>query len=113
MYLEFESNVLVPEGCAGCARGPVIFIRPEYKNDQGLLEHERTHVRQWLRTFGLHSFLYLLSDDYKYHAELEAYRVQLKYCQDKKASANKFANFICNNYDLNLDLTKVLQELLN
>ena len=43
------ANRFVKAGFAGCTKGPVIFIRPEYRSDRGLLEHERVHARQWLR----------------------------------------------------------------
>ena len=33
---------------AGEARGPVILIKPQYKEDKGLHAHEMVHVRQWL-----------------------------------------------------------------
>ena len=33
---------------AGEARGPVVLIKPQYKEDKGLHEHEFVHVRQWL-----------------------------------------------------------------
>jgi hypothetical protein len=35
------------EGFGGSTQGPFIKIRPKYEGDRGLLEHERTHVRQW------------------------------------------------------------------
>lgn len=37
----------LPANMAGCANGPVIRIRPKYKNDAGLHAHEMEHVRQW------------------------------------------------------------------
>ena len=85
----FYTNRFVPEGSAGCARGPVILIRPEYRYDKGLLAHEQVHTYQWWRTLGLHSFLYLFSKRYRLKAEVEAYREQLKYrpdCLEKYAT---------------------------
>ena len=41
----------LPETTAACERGPVVFIRPRYlcPADEGLLQHELEHVRQfWL-----------------------------------------------------------------
>lgn len=37
----------LPAHAGGMTRGPFIFIRPKYKGDVGLLEHEKTHVAQW------------------------------------------------------------------
>jgi len=38
-----------PDGARQAARaiGPLIIIRPEYRDDLGLHEHERVHVQQW------------------------------------------------------------------
>jgi len=77
--LIFYTNKFIPASSAACARGPVIFIRPEYRDDKGLEAHEQVHVRQWWRTLGLHSLLYLVSKRYRLNAEVEAYREQLRY----------------------------------
>ncbi|HRR42133.1 MAG TPA: hypothetical protein P5244_12935 [Syntrophales bacterium] len=69
----------LPDGCRGCANGPIIRISPKYTNDQGLHEHEAEHVRQWWKSLGLHSLLYLLSKKYRLWSEVAAYRVQLQY----------------------------------
>jgi hypothetical protein len=104
--LTFYTNFGVPRGSAGCARGPVVFIRPEYRDDRGLYEHELTHVKQWFRTLGLHSFLYLLSDRYKLACEVEAYREQDKhYAEDRRAL---FAKFIAQDYDLDITQDEAL-----
>lgn len=47
------TNYFIPPQHHACTRGPIIFIRPEYRNDKGLLTHEKVHRRQWLRTLGL------------------------------------------------------------
>ena len=69
----------LPDDSRGCANGPIIRIHPHYKDDKGLHEHEAEHVRQWWKTLGLHSLLYLLSKQYRLWAEVAAYRVQLQY----------------------------------
>jgi len=69
----------LPDDSRGCANGPIIRIHPQYKDDKGLHEHEAEHVRQWWKTLGLHSLLYLLSKQYRLWAEVAAYRVQLQY----------------------------------
>lgn len=75
----FYTNRFIPDGAAGCARGPFVFIRPEKQGDIGLLEHEKTHRMQWWLTLGMHSFLYLLVRPYRLWAEAMAYRVQRRY----------------------------------
>ena len=104
----FYTNRFVPKGAAGCARGPIIFIRPEYRNDAGLLAHEKTHRAQWFLTFGLHSFLYLLFDFYKLDSEVEAFRVQLKHSPGREAL---FAKFIAEDYDLDITQAEALELL--
>ena len=37
----------IVNGFGGTAQGPIIRILPKYKDDIGLLEHEKVHVRQW------------------------------------------------------------------
>ena len=108
-YLRFITNNL-PANSNGAANGPVVRIRPGYEDDRGLLEHELTHVKQWWRTLGLHSILYLCSKRYRLKAEVEAYREQLKYppaTNDPDWYRAKYAAFICGRYDL---VTYVSQE---
>jgi hypothetical protein len=96
----FYTNFAVPKGSAGCARGPFIFIRPQYRHDKGLLEHEKVHVEQAIRgLFIIHALRYLLSDSYKLACEVEAYRVQLKH---SPKNALLFAQYIAHKYGLNI-----------
>jgi len=96
----FYTNRFIPKQHQAATRGPVIFIRPEYRNDRGLLEHEKVHRRQWLRTLGLHSLLYLFVEDYRLRAEVEAFREQLKHYPDDRRL--RFAELIAENYDLGI-----------
>jgi hypothetical protein len=102
----------VPKGSAGCANGPVIRILPSHKNDEGLLQHELIHVQQAYRLlFIFHALLYYFNDSYRLQAEVEAYRKQLEYSPDKTYSANLFARFICEDYNLQADRTDVIKQL--
>lgn len=105
----FYTDRFVPENAAGCARGPLIFIRPKYRNDRGLLAHERTHVQQWLRTVGLHSFLYLFSKQYRLKSEVEAYQAQLAYSPN---DIDLFAEYISRDYNLDISKEAARQLLL-
>ena len=105
----FYTNRPVPSGAAACARGPFIFIRPKYRGDVGLLEHERVHVKQCYRTLGIHAFLYLLSKRYRLNAEVEAYRAQARYYADDRRPL--FARFICDKYGLSVSYAEVLAAL--
>jgi len=86
-----------------------IRIKEKYKNDLGLHKHEIQHVKQWYKTFGLHSFLYIFSKTYRLKSEIEAYKEQLKYYPDNKIEL--FAEFICNNYNLNVKKEEIIKKL--
>lgn len=102
-YYWIKYNEQVAKGFGGTTQGPVIKILPKYKDDIGLLEHEKTHVRQWyfwlavgllLGTmltllvspslwplFGLapflHQLLYKFVRPYRCWCEVQAYRKQI------------------------------------
>lgn len=63
----------------GRSKGLWIEIDNKYKDDIGLLEHERCHVRQFFRTVGFHGVLTLISKTYKYNSEVEAFGYSLYY----------------------------------
>lgn len=48
--MEICSDRLVPRGFDAITVWPVIFVRPEHRHDQGLIEHERVHLREQQRT---------------------------------------------------------------
>jgi hypothetical protein len=93
----FYTDRFIKPWAAGCARGPLVFIRPTYKDDVGLHEYEQTHVRQFWRTFGLHSLFYRFSEEYRFRAEAEAYHRQ--YLRNPERLA-LFASFVVTNYDI-------------
>jgi hypothetical protein len=99
-HFVFYTNRFIPRRFAAHTRGPVIFIRPEYRDDHGLLEHEIVHVRQWYRNplFGL---FYKFSARFRLNAEVEAYRKQLKSSPNNR---DLFAHYIASKY--NLDITQ-------
>jgi hypothetical protein len=69
----------MPKENGGYAKFWFIRLRPKYKNDQDILEHEKEHVRQWWHLLLLHPVLYLCSKKYRQWSEVSAYRVQLQY----------------------------------
>ena len=95
------------EWCGGYARMWFIRIRPKYKDDIGLLEHEKVHVRQFWRMCGFHGLLYWFKW-YRLKSEVEAYRIQLKY---NNKALGKFAIRLAGNYNLGItveEATKLL-----
>lgn len=94
----------VPEGSAGYAKAWFIRVRPEYEDDKGLFQHELRHVRQFWRTLGFHSLMYLLIKRYRLASEVEAYKVQLEYIpgEMKEINRKKFSNRISTRYGLKI-----------
>lgn len=107
------------EQTAGCARMCFIFIRPKYRDDTGLYQHELTHVKQWAfvtmicglliaavyppvipLAIGVHGALYMGIPKYRLWCEVQAYKKQLKYYQDDRTAM--FAGFIVNSYGLDM-----------
>lgn len=102
-YYLIKHTEKLANGFGGTAQGPLIKILPKYKDDTGLIEHEKTHVRQWYAAmaialllcalltlfvssslwplFGLapvvHPLLYKLVRPYRQWCEVQAYRKQL------------------------------------
>jgi len=101
-------------GFAGATKACFIRIKPEYRDDVGLLMHEKVHVAQFWRTFGFHSLLYLISKKYRLNAEIEAYKAQLTL---PPATSNPdyyrslYAKFIANKYHLNITKEEVLKKM--
>lgn len=109
LYKVIYTNRFIPSIYAGRTIGPIILIRPSHKDDTGLLEHEKVHVRQFWSTLGLFGIPYLLSKKYRLKYELEAYKEQLKYYPtDKKAI---FAHYLATKYNLNITQEEALKLL--
>lgn len=115
-------------GFGGTAQGPLIKILTKYKDDDGLLEHEKAHVRQWYAVlalglllsalltllvspsvwplFGLapflHQLLYKLVRPYRRGCEVRAYRKQIA---SGGYTSNEFAvTALVEKYDLELSV---------
>lgn len=101
------TDKLIPKNSAGLTLGPVILIRPAYKNDVGLLEHEKVHVKQWKRTLGLFWILYAIPK-FRLKYEVDAYKVQLRY---SPRDVDLFAKYLVENYSLNITFNEAKQML--
>ena len=98
MEFVFYTNWFVSKGFAASTYGPFIFIRPTKKGDEGLLAHEKTHVKQFWKNpfFGL---FYLFSKKARFKYEAEAYRVQLAYYPERLET---LATILATKYKLNI-----------
>lgn len=127
----------IVNGFSGAAHGPIIKILPKYKDDYGLLEHEKTHVRQWYAAlvtglllsmlltlflslslwplYGLapflHQLLYKFIRPYRRWCEVKAYREQIAI---GGYSSNDFAvTMLVEKYDLELSIDEARDLLFN
>ena len=99
MYYKVFYTDRLPEGFAGKVNSCFIRIRPKYKDNIGLLEHEKKHVEQFWRHPFLHGLLYTFSKRYRCECEIEAYRTQLFYCAE---NIDKYVQFIVEKYGLDV-----------
>lgn len=106
----FYTNRFIPDQHLAVARGPLIFVRPECRGDKGLLAHEKVHRRQWWRTLGVHSLLYLFVPEYRLAAEVEAFREQARHYLDDRMPT--FARLLATNYGLKITVDSALAALL-
>ena len=123
------------DGVGGTTKGPLIFIRPQYKDDVGIHKHEEVHVTQWYAGFGIglaiaaamyfnaidgYPLAILLgmvlhplattSKRYTFWKEVVAYREQAKhYPEDRRLL---FASFIATNYGLSVTIEQAYAALM-
>ena len=126
----------LPNGFGGTAQGPLIKLLPKYQHDVGLLEHEKTHVRQWYAVLGLglllctlltllvsidlwplyglslilHQLIYKLVRPYRRWCEVRAYRKQVK--TGSYTNINFAVNALVDKYDLGISIDEA-KALLN
>jgi len=93
------TNKFLKEPFVGVSWGPIIFIRPEMRNNEIVLEHELVHSKQFFRTFGLQALLYKISDKKKLYYELEAYATYIKRNPNIYGIKN-ITNRLSSNYNL-------------
>ena len=107
--LTFYTNLGMDETTSGTTRGPVILIKPGCKDDEGLYQHELTHVKQsFMGLIIFDALLYRFYAPYRLWAEVEAYKKQARYYADDRRE--KFAGYIATYYDLDVSRADTLLE---
>ena len=99
---------------AGMSYGFFILIRPSYRRDKGLHQHELEHARQfWCGLWVIHALLYRYYDRYRAWAEIEAYKVQLSHAPPTHYSRlkRKYALFIATKYKLDITPSEAERKL--
>lgn len=136
-YYVIKFTEKLPSGFGGTTQGPIIKILLKYKDDAGLLKHEKMHVRQWYAVLGiglllctllmllvslslwpllglapsLHPLLYKFVRPYRRWCEVQAYRKQIAI---GGYASNEFAvTALVEKYDLNLSPNKAKALLLS
>ena len=85
-----------------------VFVRPKYKDDQGIHQHEFLHIRQaWANPW--HGLMYKHLDWYKLKCEVECYKEQAKHYPDDRRPL--FAEFIARDYGLAVTQEEALERL--
>ena len=94
----------MPARFAGYHIVDIVLIRPEYKDDEGLIQHELTHVKQNLRTFLWSGIKQMWNKQHRLDRECEAYAVQLHYVPTNqyKVMKTRFVNYMYSKYNLGM-----------
>ena len=137
MKLTIYTNKLLPEWVGARAIMFLVLIRPKYRDDKGIHEHEYTHVKQWYKWTGLALLLFLLaglampeywqdiasasvlstavfamlykfSTSFRLEAEAEAYAAQV----NAGADLDKMAKHLANpNYNLGISVEQARRKI--
>lgn len=136
-YYLVKLSETLPNGFGGTALGPLIKLLPKYQGDTGLIEHEKTHVRQWYAVSGcglllctilmlfvspalwplyglalcIHQLAYKLVRPYRRWCEVRAYRNQI---ETGGYADNEFAvTTLVEKYDLGLSVDEARALLID
>jgi len=98
------TNWFIPKDFDALSLLFVCFIRPSQKGNKALIAHETQHYIQWKKEPFTFPFKYLFNKRYRFHMELEAYRLQLQFYKGKqrKLYLLYFADLLANNYRLDV-----------
>jgi len=81
--LTFYTDKTLKDWMGGATRGPVIVLRPEYRDDEGIYQHELTHVKQWFLSCATLGLFYMFSSWCRARIEAQAYAKQTHYPDGK------------------------------
>ena len=99
----FYTNFSIPKKkFMAITRYMFVFIRPRFRNNRCIVEHELQHVRQVYRTFFLWPFIYFLSKKKRLEYEAEAYAKQVICKGGHDRFIRAYARLIAALYDLDV-----------
>ncbi len=97
----------MPKKFGGMCLGVIVLLRPKWKDNEGLLQHELTHIKQNLRSGLTSAFRQNWDKQHKLDRECEAYAVQLTYSSNKKWHKKCYVDFMYNKYNLGMTKTRI------
>lgn len=136
-YYLIKLSESLTNGFGGTAQGPIIKLLPKHQHDVGLIEHEKTHVRQWYAVLAigmllctlmtlllspslwplygaapfLHQLLYRFAQPYRRWCEVRAYRKQIA---TGGYASNEFAiTTLVEKYDVGLSVDEARALLID
>lgn len=82
----------------------IVLIRPEYKDDESLIQYELTHVKQNIRSLGWSLIRTIWDKNHKLDRECEAYANQLLYVEDDmyEVLKTRFVNHMYSKHELGM-----------
>jgi hypothetical protein len=97
---------MIPKKFGAMSLTITAFVRPKWKDNEGLIQHELTHIKQNLRTCLWSGIKQNWSKQHRLDRECEAYAVQLSYSSDRDLARHKkiYIGFMQDKY--NLGMTK-------
>ena len=98
---------------AGAATGFIVRIREDKKDDEGLLEHELSHVRDCYYFLFLPYMILLKFKWFRQWCEIRAYKIQLKHPPASGQDRYRwiFARLISTRYNLNTSVEEAYRLL--
>ena len=69
---------LIPRGFSAASLWPIILVRPEFRSETALIEHEMVHYREQAWIMPIWVLLYLVSRKFRLAAEVRAYTRQIE-----------------------------------
>jgi hypothetical protein len=97
---------LLPKKFGGGTLICIVLLRPKHKDNEGLIQHELTHIKQNLRTCLFSALKQNWSKQHRLDRECEAYAVQLSY-SNTLFHKDLYIDFMYNKYNLGMSKERI------
>jgi hypothetical protein len=109
MFYPEEANIA--SGAEATTAGNIIRIKEKWLGDYCVVEHEMTHVNQYLMALGLNGLIARCSKEFVIKKEIEAFRAQLKCLGNDMTSREAMAESISRCYGFNISYKEAYKRL--